>query len=731
MANAQKFRRTRLSAAVAAAAVNVAVMAPAHGEYQSGDFHNHTTCSDGATSIRKLSDKSLEYLDWFIQTGHSGTSSVDCRTDDFAYNGGEGGAGYVTIGEDNTLVPNPSNVRPEGYFPFTGDPLESGEIDPAQEINGVGLVWKDTIGEENVKGDEVRTTYRSGSLPNVRAMWRWQSLQEFSMESVRDSEDATGKPSFLAEEWVVPGHEHADATVIRDQYDAVANKDLRATALGQFEYCFARNSNDTSQGGGQGWTCEISDEGNQALIDRYQNDPSKWGDLPSADYNAAVAASPTGVVIADGGSQLKSTAAVVWLQENFPSESFAVPAHVARQGAFIPDDDEGFNVEDMRDWHTFGPDVAFGMEGEPGHQAQASRGSYNAGRPTSGLFTWGGGDCYANAEATRPGLNFDGEPVSDEEILAAGGTLSFSTGDRNKVVLCRPGVRTMWDAMLSEGRRYWYFGSSDWHNRGSFAPFDYPSTNDFWPGEYQKNYAFVEANNPGNPAQDIVDGLRSGDGFVVMGDLITDIEFKACVGRTCAGMGETLTIESGDDVRVFMAFKDPRGTNESPYAFDNPSLLQIGRNVPVNEPELVHVDLIKGEVTGPVPFNLADGTPNPEYRNPLAPPTTVIEASWEDGELRGRGEWKRVRYTLEDVTADSYLRLRGSNMPAGTPNETDEDGNPLSDHLTDNIACSDPACPPHVDGIVNFDLEAWVDLWFHSNPIFIEVADPEMVAGAE
>ena len=77
-----------------------------------------------------------------------------------------------------------------------------------------------------------------------------------------------------------------------------------------------------------------------------------------------------GINIIDAGDHVKSAAAVLWMQENFPGESFTVQAHVERQGAFIEDDDEGYNVEHMRDWNTLAPDVAFGFESQPGHQAQ-------------------------------------------------------------------------------------------------------------------------------------------------------------------------------------------------------------------------------------------------------------------------------------------------------------------------------------------------------------------------
>ena len=30
----------------------------------------------------------------------------------------------------------------------------------------------------------------------------------------------------------------------------------------------------------------------------------------------------------------------------------------------------------------------------------------------------------------------------------------------------------VWDALLGEGRNFWFFASSDWHNRGMFGPDD-------------------------------------------------------------------------------------------------------------------------------------------------------------------------------------------------------------------------------------------------------------------
>ena len=73
----------------------------------------------------------------------------------------------------------------------------------------------------------------------------------------------------------------------------------------------------------------------------------------------------------------------------------------------------------------------------------------------------------------------------------------------------------------------------------------------------------------------------------------TDIDVTGC-----ATMGEKLKVRPGAEIVVAIVVRDPSGTNYSPYTFDNPSLAQIGITQPLNTPVLDHIDVIRGLVTG-------------------------------------------------------------------------------------------------------------------------------------
>jgi hypothetical protein len=121
-----------------------------------------------------------------------------------------------------------------------------------------------------------------------------------------------------------------------------------------------------------------------------------------------------------------------------------------------------------------------------------------------------------------------------------------------------------------------------------------------------------------------------------------------------------------------------------------------------------------------------------------------------------------MTFRLQGVKASQYLRLRGSNLPPSVPFETDANGNPLPDLYTNasdptqlKIPCTAvgsnvPAngatfaqgsgtidgCPAHLATVngqkyVSYDVAAWSDLWFYSNPVFIELAGSTVVAGVK
>jgi hypothetical protein len=708
------------------AQVTCTVAAKAPGTYVAGDFHNHTTCSDGSISMQKLVKKATDKidtpwgLDWFVQAGHGGNGNRNC-----------------TLVEDATLA-TPA-------YPFT-----SGQ--------GPTTTW--VASGVTVKGDV------NGSGTN-RNMWRWQSIQEFQYPLIEYLNAFKNLPLFLGVESVVPGHEHSSMSVITGQIPASLDTAVLPTtpgytalgngnALAQWEYCFDRGDTDTSRGATNAWDCSVPGSLNAA-------DPS-WN-------GTAMKLVPAGGTGTGTKGHNKTLESLKWMAANHPDTSYYVPAHLERAGVFNPDGNNGFNVEHLRNFNNAAPKVAFGMETQPGHGASNNRGEYQVLRN-----------------------NFGG---SAGLVDSVGGTTYGGTG------VYGGWVGGVWDSMLGEGRNFWFFASSDWHNRGNFGPDDRRSTQDFYPGEYQRNYTMVRGNGKAKPQQ-IVDGLRTGNNFATGGQIIDRLGFVACVGKTdavvgqlagnvamtntalssagCATMGEKLNVPAGSDIVVGIAVRDPVGANYSPYTFANPSLAQVGITQPLNFPVLDHIDLIRGLVTG-------YRTPGaPDYAGEWPRNTNWLHADGTTADLTavpdaaknvstaviktfngsGATAWKSVAsfvdgsnylvmtFRIPAVTASQYVRLRGTNMPPAVPFETDASGNPLPDVFTNQqdttrlrIPCTAAhsagsqfdGCPDHlatatgasnpINGqkAVSFDVAAWADLWFYANPIYIQVAGGTVVAG--
>jgi hypothetical protein len=717
------------------------------GKYVAGDFHNHTTCSDGSISMRKLVSKSTDKaegtfgLDWFVQAGHGGNGNRNC-----------------------TLVEDESLSTPA--YPYTGQ--------------GPTTTWQSTTPPIAPKG------LASGTAPNAN-LWRWQSIQEFQYPVVEYLSALKSVPLFIGVESVVAGHEHASMSVISGQiplaldsaalpggpviaantsrYTALGN----ATALAQWEYCFDRADTDTSRGnatvgvvpvsGGNNWDCSVPGSPNAA----------------SPNWNATAQKLTNNNGVPGHG---KTVEAVRWMTAYHPNASYYVPAHLERAGPFNPGGANGYNIEHLRDFNNAAPTVAFGFETQPGHGASDNRGEYQVLRN-----------------------NFGGGVVVD----SVGGTTYGGTGVYGAL------VGGVWDALLGEGRNWWFFASSDWHNRGSFGPDDRRSTQDFYPGEYQRNYTMVRNGGDKLRPQTIVNGLRTGNNFAASGQLIDRLAFIACASYPgigarssaavealalnaafnntdinvsgCATMGEKLVVRPGAEIVVAVATRDPAGTNYSPYTFPNPSLLQVRINQPLNQPVLDHIDLIRGLVTGyktpgsadyagEWPRNTAwlraDGTTADLSVVPAAAKNTSA-AVIRTFNGSGSNPWTtatsgidgtvflKASYRIPAVSASQYVRLRGTNLPPSVPYETDPSGNPLADVYTNagnrgrlTIPCTTvhsagnqfDGCPDHLatasapspiagQRAVSNDVAAWADLWFYSNPIYVEVGGSTTVAGVK
>ena len=181
---------------------------------------------------------------------------------------------------------------------------------------------------------------------------------------------------------------------------------------------------------------------------------------------------------------------------------------------------------------------------------------------------------------------------------------------------------------------------------------------DFWPGEFHKTWVYARPTYA-----DVLDGLRHGRMFAVAGDLVTELEVSLASGKHEAGLGGTLQVAPGAQVTATVRFRDPENANG---AGENPAVRRV--------------DLIVGEVRGRASDPAHD-------RNP----TTRVFARFTRDALARDGDRYAVETVLPAVDRDLYVRVRGTS--------------------TDDIE-------PPPDGTGE---NPWRDLWFYSNPIFIEV----------
>ncbi|MEV7085792.1 PHP domain-containing protein [Streptomyces sp. NPDC093085] len=333
--------------------------------------------------------------------------------------------------------------------------------------------------------------------------------------------------------------------------------------------------------------------------------------------------------------------------------------HPSRKGIDSP--------HEIRAWRDATPrdhQIAVGFEGAPGHQAAgiaaptgmgAGRGLYDgspgagsfAGYPLESYRTWGGFDWMT---ATVGGL---------------------------------------WDSLLAEGRPWWITANSDSHNvyadtaeRGG-PDSDFTANGkhtdpvyrggldltegDFWPGQYSRTH--VGAARFSYAA--VMDGIRAGRVWVDHGGLVSGLDARLAGGGRWATLGGSLHVRRGTDVTLTVDVALANGANWAQYV-----------------PKLARVDVIQGEVTGPV-----------KDKDTFTAPTAKVVSSYEVNKSAGT---VRLTYKLGRVDRPLYVRLRGT------------DGNRSA--VGARGAAVDPAGPA-LD--VVGDADPWRDLWFYSNPIWV------------
>jgi len=185
----------------------------------------------------------------------------------------------------------------------------------------------------------------------------------------RTSGSATGRSVAAAMPTGPPAGPNGTPLPPGSPYTALGN----ANALAQWEYCFDRADTDRSRGAANMYDCSVP------------------GSMSSADPSWVAAAAkliPAGGAGSGTRGHLKTLESLKWMAAFHPDTSYYAPAHIERAGQFTPDGNQGYNVEHLRDFNNTAPNIALGMETQPGHGASANRGEYQVLRQTiNGVLT--------------------------------------------------------------------------------------------------------------------------------------------------------------------------------------------------------------------------------------------------------------------------------------------------------------------------------------------------------
>jgi hypothetical protein len=239
-------------------------------------------------------------------------------------------------------------------------------------------------------------------------------------------------------------------------------------------------------------------------------------------------------------------------------------------------------------------------------------------------------------------------------------------------------VGGLMDSLWAEGRRFWVFGNSDFHA--------YVADGDFWPGQYAKTWVGAASRSAG----DIVKGMKTGNIFIAHGDLVNALDFRVKgftadgFTRVSAFIGETVDLQKGNTVTVVVRMKSP-ATNAH------------GDAVAVD-----HVDVIAGSLGSkslPGDANYTKETSD-----------AAVVATLHQADFKVDADGFLAAETTVVLDKSKFIRIRGTNLAipgADTSADIGTDGNPKMDEPLDATACA------------NTEAKAWADLWFYSNPVFL------------
>ncbi len=370
--------------------------------------------------------------------------------------------------------------------------------------------------------------------------------------------------------------------------------------------------------------------------------------------NGAGASTPANEALAIAGL----TFLAEQVQRRKVKDALMLANHPARRGVDSP--------HEMRAWRDATASrhrIAVGMEGAPGHQAGGIPAPLGMGR-ARGIYD------------NNPSANsFPGYPLDSYRTWGGFDWMTSTVGG-------------MWDSLLAEGKPWWITANSDSHQvyadtaqRGPGSDYTANGKNtdpvyggkidltqgDYWPGYYSRTH--VGATSFSYKA--VMDGIRAGRIWVDHGQLISGLNAQLRSAGRAVTLGGALHVRRGSQVDLVVDISLANGPNWAGFV-----------------PSLARVDVIQGDVTGPVSDKDAFTTPD-----------TKVVKSFEVNKSAGT---VRLTYSLGKVDKPVYVRLRGT------------DGNRTA--VGPMGAAVDPAGPA-LD--VVGDADPWLDLWFYSNPMWV------------